>query len=169
MYIFCIFASYKQTVNSVVMEQKLEINYWHYSSLDELPEADRVLVAEAEEALKKAYPKYSNFRVGAAVRLRSGAILHGANSESEVFPSTMCAERTVLYYAEANYADDPVVALALASLPSERECYPCGGCRQVILDVQRRQGVPMRVIMSGGGTASVIDNAEALLPFTFQL
>ena len=151
------------------MEKKLEIGYSHYSTLEELPADDRVLVVEAQAALKKAYPKYSGFSVGAAVRLASGKILHGANSESEVFPSGICAERSVLYYAEANHALDPVVALAIASNPSERECYPCGACRQVILDVQRRQGRPIRLIMSGGGTASIVDNAEALLPFTFQL
>ena len=75
----------------------------------------------------------------------------------------------MLYYAEAIHADDPVVALAIASDPSERECYPCGACRQVILDVQRRQGTPIRLIMSGNGTASVVESADALLPFTFQL
>ena len=103
------------------------------------------------------------------MRLRSGKILHGANSESEVFPSGLCAERSVLYYTEANHADDPVEALAIASVPSERECYPCGGCRQVILDVERRQGTPIRVIMSGNGTASIVESAELLLPFTFKL
>lgn len=151
------------------MEKKLEIGYLHVDSLDELAADDRTLVAEAEKAVGKAYAEYSKFHVGAAARLRSGAILHGANSESEVFPSGICAERSLLYYAEANYPNDPVEALAIASDPSERECYPCGGCRQVILDVQRRQGTPIRVIMSGGGTASVVDNAEALLPFTFRL
>ena len=151
------------------MKEKLEIGYYHYSSLEELPTDDKVLVIEAQTALKKAYAKYSGFHVGAAVRLASGKILHGANSESEVFPSGICAERSVLYYAEANYASDPVVALAIASEPSERECYPCGGCRQVILDVERRQGTPIRLIMSGNGTASVVESATALLPFTFQL
>lgn len=151
------------------MEKKLEIGYHHYSTIEQMPADDRVLVEEAQVALKKAYPKYSGFSVGAAVRLASGKILHGANSESEVFPSGICAERSVLYYAEANHADDPVVALAIASDPSERECYPCGACRQVILDVERRQGLPIRLIMSGAGTASVVDSAKALLPFTFQL
>ena len=66
------------------MEKKLEIGYSHYPSLDEMPADDRVLVVEAQAALKKAYPKYSGFSVGAAVRLASGKILHGANSESEV-------------------------------------------------------------------------------------
>ena len=153
----------------LLMEKSLEIRYLHVDSLDELSPADRTLVAEAEKALAKAYPKYSHFSVGAAVRLRSGAILHGANSESEVFPSGICAERSVLYYTEANHADDPIEALAIASVPSERECYPCGGCRQVILDVERRQGSPIRVIMSGNGSASIVESAELLLPFTFQL
>jgi len=75
----------------------------------------------------------------------------------------------LLYYVEANYADDPVVSLAIASVPSERECYPCGACRQVIVDVERRQQSPIRVIMSGGGTATVVPSAELLLPFTFKL
>ncbi len=151
------------------MKKCVEIPYFKATSLEELSSDDRTLVVEAQIALKKAYAKYSGFKVGAAVRLRSGAILHGANSESEVFPSGLCAERTVLYYAEANHANDPVVALAIASEPSERECYPCGGCRQVILDVERRQGSPIRVIMSGNGTASVVESAELLLPFTFSL
>ena len=151
------------------MKKCVEIPYFKATSLEELPSDDRTLVVEAQIALKKAYAKYSGFKVGAAVRLRSGAILHGANSESEVFPSGLCAERTVLYYAEANHANDPVVALAIASEPSERECYPCGGCRQVILDVERRLGSPIRVIMSGNGTASVVESAELLLPFTFSL
>lgn len=151
------------------MKKSVEIPYFKASSLDELTSDDRTLVVEAQVALKKAYAKYSGFKVGAAVRLRSGAILHGANSESEVFPSGLCAERTVLYYAEANHANDPIEALAIASEPSERECYPCGGCRQVILDVERRQGSPIRIIMSGNGTASVVESAELLLPFTFSL
>ncbi len=150
------------------MEKKIEISYLH-APIAELAAEDAALVAEARKALEKAYPKYSHFHVGAAVRLRSGAVLHGANSESEVFPSCMCAERAVLFYAEANHADDPVEAIAIASRPDERECYPCGNCRQVILDVQRRQGNKIRVIMSGNGTASIVGDAELLLPFTFQL
>ena len=74
-----------------------------------------------------------------------------------------------LVAAQANHADDPIEALAIASDPSERECYPCGQCRQVLVDVERRQGTPLRVIMSGGGTASVVSSATLLLPFTFKL
>ena len=111
----------------------------------------------------------AGFGFGAAARLRSGRILRGSNFESEVFPAGLCAERSLLFYAQANHADDPIEALAIASDPSERECYPCGQCRQVLVDVERRQGTPLRVIMSGGGTASVVSSATLLLPFTFKL
>ena len=151
------------------MNTQYRIDYEHYDSLDALSEADRTLVAEAGRATANAHAPYSRFRVGAAARLRSGRIICGSNIESEVYPAGLCAERTLLFYAQANYADDPVETLAIASVPSERECYPCGQCRQVMVDVERRQGSPMRLIMSGNGTASIVASAADLLPFTFIL
>ncbi len=151
------------------MEKQFRFDYEHYASLDELPEADRRLVEAAQESTTRAHAPYSHFRVGAAARLRSGRILHGSNFESEVYPAGLCAERSLLFYAQANYADDPIETLAIASNPSERECYPCGQCRQVMVDVERRQGAPMRVIMSGNGSASAVATATMLLPFTFIL
>lgn len=151
------------------MKRTLDISYEHYDSLCKLNESDRQLVLEAEAATATANARYSNFRVGAAVRLRSGRTLHASNFESEVYPAGLCAERSLLFFVEANYGDDPIEVLAIASDPSERECYPCGQCRQVIVDVERRQGSPIRVIMSGAGTATVVDSAEKLLPFTFKL
>ena len=151
------------------MKRILETSYDSYPSLEELPAEDYALVKEAEEATKSANAPFSNFHVGAALRLKSGRTLHASNFESEVYPAGLCAERSLLFYVESNYANDPIVALAIASNPSERECYPCGGCRQVILDVERRQGSPIRVIMSGNGSASIVESAELLLPFTFKL
>ncbi len=151
------------------MEKQFTFVYEHYASLGELSTVDRELVEAAVEATERAYAPYSHFHVGAAARLRSGRILTGSNSESEVFPAGLCAERSLLFYAQANHADDPIVTLAIASNPSERECYPCGQCRQVLVDVERRQKSPMRIIMYGGGSASVVKSAELLLPFTFVL
>lgn len=151
------------------MKRTMDISYEHYANLQELPEADRTLVAEAVEATANANAPYSNFHVGAAVRLRSGNTYHASNFESEVFPAGLCAERSLLFYIEANYANDPVESLAIASNPSERECYPCGQCRQVIVDVERRQKSPIRVIMSSANSATIVDSAEKLLPFTFKL
>ena len=65
-------------------------------------------------------------------RLLEGLSLPAAefvpNQESEVFPAGMCAERSLLFHAGACHADDPIEALAIASEPSERECYPCEMC-----------------------------------------
>ncbi|MDE6070015.1 MAG: cytidine deaminase [Alistipes sp.] len=151
------------------MEQEHRFSYERFESLGSLPEADRILVEAARRATANAHAPYSKFCVGAAARLRSGRVLCGSNIESEVFPAGLCAERSLLFYAQSNYADDPVETLAIASEPSERECYPCGQCRQAMVDAERRQGSPMRVIMSGGGTASVVESATLLLPFTFTL
>ncbi len=100
------------------MEKQFCFDYEHYAALAELPEADRKLVAEAERATANAHAPYSKFRVGAAARLRSGKILYGSNFESEVYPAGLCAERTLPVYAQANYADDPIETLAIASNPS---------------------------------------------------
>lgn len=151
------------------MEKQFCFNYERYEALSDLSEADRKLVVEAERATANAHAPYSKFHVGAAARLRSGKVLYGSNFESEVYPAGLCAERTLMFYAEANYADDPIETMAIASNPSQRECYPCGQCRQVMVDVERRQGSPMRVIMSGNGSASIVESASLLLPFTFTL
>jgi cytidine deaminase len=81
----------------------------------------------------------------------------------------MCAERSLLYFYSTNYASLPIEVLAIASDTSDGECYPCGGCRQTLLDVERRQAKPMRIIMSDGRSASVVGSAADLLPFSFTL
>ena len=151
------------------MEKTLAITYHHFDSLESLPKADKELVQAARKATEKAFAPYSDFRVGAAALLRSGEVVSAANCESEVYPSGLCAERVLLYNLQINHADDPIVAFAIASVPAERECYPCGSCRQTLLDAQKRQQSPIRIIMSSAESATVMDSAEELLPFSFKL
>ncbi len=151
------------------MEKEIKLAYRHYDSIDFMPADERELVEAAQQACQSAIATYSNFRVGAAARLQSGRIVTGSNVESEVYPAGLCAERTLLYHHQATTPEDKIVALAIASEPSLRECYPCGQCRQVLHDVEKRQGADYRVIMSGGGSASVVERAGDLLPFTFSL
>ena len=151
------------------MEKTLAITYHHFDSLESLPKADKELIEVARKATEKAFAPYSEFRVGAAALLRSGEVVSAANCESEVYPSGMCAERVLLYHLQINHADDPIVAFAIASVPAERECYPCGSCRQTLLDAQKRQHSPIRIIMSSAESATIVDSAEELLPFSFKL
>ncbi len=151
------------------MERKYSFDYLHYEGFEELSAEDRALIETARQATQRAHAPYSHFHVGAAARLKSGRILSGSNIESEVYPAGLCAERTLLFHHAACYAEDPITALAIASNPSERECYPCGECRQALVDAQRRQSHPFRIIMCGKTSATVVDSAELLLPFTFVL
>lgn len=155
--------------NKMRMEQRFYFDYEHFTSLGEMSPEEQQLVAEAKAATQGAHAPYSHFRVGAAARLRSGRILRGSNIESEVYPAGLCAERTLLFHHAACHADDPIEVLAIASSPDERECYPCGQCRQVLVDTERRQQQPMRILMCGRDSVTAVDSAEKLLPFTFIL
>ena len=151
------------------MKSTINIPYERYENSKEMSPADAELIAEARQATQHSYAPFSGFKVGAAARLKSGRIIIGANRESEVYPSGLCAERVLLFSHQANYADDAIEAIAIASDPAPRECYPCGACRQTLIDVERRQGQPLRIIMAGEESATAVESAELLLPFTFKL
>ncbi|MBR5811780.1 MAG: cytidine deaminase [Alistipes sp.] len=151
------------------MKSTINIPYERYKNPKEMSSADAELIAQARQATQHSYAPFSGFKVGAAARLKSGRIIIGANRESEVYPSGLCAERVLLFSHQANCADDAIEAIAIASDPAPRECYPCGACRQTLIDVERRQGQPLRIIMAGKESATVVESAELLLPFTFKL
>ena len=92
---------------------KLDINYTEYSSAEEMNPQDRQLVEAAIEAQKGSYAPYSRFNVGAALRLEDGTIVKGANQENAAYPSGLCAERTAMFSASANYPGKAMVSLAI--------------------------------------------------------
>jgi len=153
----------------LIMQKTITLAYRHYDTIDSMPQDEQELIDAARKACDGAYAPYSHFRVGAAARLESGRIIVGSNQESEVFPAGLCAERTLLFHHQATSPEDRITAFAIASAPSERECYPCGQCRQVLHDVEKRQGLDYKVIMSSDTTASVVERASDLLPFLFVL
>ena len=76
-----------------------------FAQIDELDADDRALVEKAVEATGRSYAKYSNFNVGAALRLANGEIILGANQENAVFTVGLCAERTAIFAAQVKYPD----------------------------------------------------------------
>lgn len=151
-------------------EININIRVEHYQ-LDELNTADRELVERALEATNGAYAPYSNFYVGAALRLADGTIVTGANQENAAFPSGTCAERTAIFAAQANYPDQPVSTLAIAARNTggllDEPVSPCGACRQVILGVEDRYQKPIRVLLYGKKGVYSLQSARDLLPFSF--
>lgn len=137
----------------------------------ELPAGERALVEAAREAALQAYAPYSEFRVGAAALLENGVTVTGNNQENAAYPSGMCAERVALFYAGAQYPDVPVKALAVAAWQNRafaERISPCGGCRQVLLEVEKRYGKPVHVLLAGKHDVVVIRRAADLLPFGFD-
>lgn len=151
------------------MQKIHSFSYRHYEALGDLDAQDLELVRAARRAVETAYAPSTGFRVGAAARLKSGVTVAASNQESIVGPVGVCAERNLLYFIQANHANDPVEAIAIASDPDQNECYPCGMCRQVLADTERRQGTPIRIIMAGRESATVVDTSLVLMPFLFKI
>lgn len=154
-----------------MITKKLEITYSEYSSADELPQNDANLLNAAIEALNGSYAPYSNFNVGAAVLLDNGVIVKGANQENIAYPSGLCAERTALFSAHANYPQNNIVSIAITSsqngLLLATPPFPCGACRQVMAQTQTRNGSPLKIIIGGSDKILVFNSVESLLPFIF--
>lgn len=144
----------------------------YVANMDELDNDDRVLVKSAIEATNRSYAPYSNFNVGAAVRLDNGIILPGCNQENAAFGVTLCAERTALFSAGAQYPDAKVEAIAIAAKNAvgllEEPIPPCGTCRQAMVETEKRSGKRLRILLYGTKHVYIIDGIGCLLPLTFS-
>lgn len=154
------------------MKKKITIEYQEFKSITSLPEDDALLLNEAVSATDLSYSPYSKFRVGAAVRMANGQILKASNQESAAFPSGLCAERSVLFYAFSKYPGVAVEALAIAAKKGKKltatPTRPCGACIQVMLDAQNRGGKPLKVILGAAEKIEVISSVNDLIPFSFD-
>lgn len=141
-------------------------------SFDELRDEDRTLVSAAMDATQTSYVPYSHFRVGAAALLANGTIVTGSNQENAAYPSGLCAERTTLFYANAQYPDQPVKTLAVAARTEkdfiDSPIPPCGACRQVMLEVEKRYNNPIRILLYGREKIYEIRSVGDLLPLSFD-
>lgn len=150
---------------------KLETNITS-CTYDELTQEDQQLIDEARKATARSYAPYSRFSVGAAARLEDGTIVTGTNQENAAYPSGTCAERTTLFYANSQYPQLAVTTLAVAARTEsdflDTPIPPCGACRQVLLETEKRYGKPMRVILYGKKEIFLIDRAALLLPLCFD-
>lgn len=153
--------------------RKLETNIRIYDSADELSEADQTLLKAAARAMDLAYAPYSNFKVGAAVRLADGAIVIGSNQENAAYPMCLCAERVALGNASLNHPTEKLQTLAIR-VRNEKKAIPepaapCGSCRQAISEMEDRQQQPIRILMQGDDDLVYeVESGQALLPLGFN-
>lgn len=140
--------------------------------LEELAAEEQRIVQIAIEGTRRSYTPYSHFHVGAAVLLNNGEEFIGCNQENAAFPAGLCAERTALFAAGAEYPDEPVKVLAIAARGTDGELTeepvsPCGTCRQVIIETETRYRQPVRILLYGRDRIYAIDGISSLMPLSF--
>ncbi len=137
-----------------------------------IPEKYKSLVESAKKMTEKSYAPYSGFNVGAAVLLSDGTIITGANQENAAYGECICAERVAMLYATANNPDVKPIALAVAAYTNgsfTKNCVtPCGSCRQVLAEMEKRFNTNIEIVMYGADHVCIADSAADLLPMEFN-
>ena len=125
-------------------QKKISITYEEFPKGAGLEQQDSELLKKAADAAKSAYAPYSNFNVGAAVRLSNGEVIAASNQENAAYPSGLCAERVALFYAHARYPDSNMESIAVTAsvyghLFNDPKS-PYGTCRQVMAYFEYKSG-----------------------------
>ena len=120
------------------------------------------LIAAARTAREHAHAPYSNFRVGAAVRAKSGRIFTGCNVENSTYGLTLCAERVAIFKAvsEGERGFDAVAVVT----DTDSLTPPCGACRQIIWEFAKNAKI---VLANLRGQKEEVDIGH-LLPKAFD-
>jgi cytidine deaminase len=123
-------------------------------------------INEALIARSKAYTPYSNFKVGAAILLKDGTYIHGANVENASFGLSNCAERSALFslYSQGYKKEDIVSITIIAN--DHTPVSPCGACRQVMHELMPRN---TKVILANTKGEIKETTTDELLPYAFVL
>lgn len=118
------------------------------------------LIDLANETRQRAYVPYSKYRVGAALRTKSGQVYIGVNVENAAYPQTMCAERVAVFKA----VSDGEKEFAAIAVVTDNGGSPCGGCRQVLAEFGLETVV---LIANGAGELLKEMTVNELLPEAF--
>lgn len=128
-------------------------------------EQETELLAAAAQAAQHAYAPYSGFRVGAALLLENGEIVTAANVENASYSLAICAERSAVVRAVAQYGSQIRIAAVAVTNLNDESSSPCGACRQVLAEFMAPGGL---VLFPFDGAPQIRTLAE-LLPFGFYL
>ncbi len=154
------------------METKIINTHIEVYTYEELPPEYQQLIEEAKRQTRKAYAPYSGFKVGSAVLLENNLVIGGNNQENVAYPSGLCAERVGVFYANSQYPDIPVTAIAVAAFHNgdftAMPVNPCGACLQVLEESEMRQKKNITLILYGQKNIHVIKSIKECLPLYFK-
>ena len=157
------------------MNGSINIEYEIFDNAADLPADEVQLLAQAETAASGAYAPFSEFNVGCAIEMESGEVMSGNNQENLAYPSGLCAERVILFFANSQGKGKDIRKIAVRAFSKNVDVdvpvTPCGACRQVMLEYERMAGQPFIVLMQGakGKILKVTGVENSLLPFGFNI
>jgi cytidine deaminase len=154
-------------------EKEIRFSYTLFESVEELAKPIQDLMHLAMQSRDKAYAPYSRFKVGAALRLDDASVVTGNNQENASYPSGLCAERTAIYAAGANYPDAKIDVLAISATSEKHDVLepiaPCGACRQAIAEYEQKQNQPIQIYFMGTkGRVIHVKALQDILPLAFN-
>lgn len=122
------------------------------------------LIDEAFKARENSYSPYSNFKVGASILVGDSKIFSGCNIENASYGASNCAERTAIFKAVSEGYKTIKAICVIGSL--EDFTYPCGICRQVIIEFAESEDIPL--IIAQGRDKYVVHKLKDVIPFGFS-
>jgi cytidine deaminase len=122
------------------------------------------LLDAARQVRENAYAPYSRFKVGAAIRGKSGVIYGGVNVENVAYPEGTCAEAGAIAAMVAAGETELIEVAVIADCPTPVP--PCGGCRQKLAEFGKSD-VPVTLATTDG--ARMDTTIGDLLPGRFDL
>ena len=126
------------------------------------------LITLAMEARKKAYTPYSHYQVGAALLTQDGQTITGCNIENAAYGPSNCAERTAFFKAVSEGIRGFRAIVVVGSPEGEvltQYAYPCGVCRQVMMEFCRPE--TFQVIVAKSLEEYKVMTLRELLPVGF--
>ena len=131
-------------------------------------DATASLIAAARDAATRAYAPYSNFHVGAAIRLTDGRVVTGANVENASYGLSLCAETVAFAKIANDRLLSEVVEIAIIGGTGSAPVRPCGRCRQVLNEAAQLSKHDLTIYcVSGDGATVEQHKLSALLPHAF--
>ncbi len=122
------------------------------------------VAGELQRLLANAHAPSSKVHVAVAVEGADGRLHYGVNVENAAYPQGWCAEASAIG-AAVTAGERALVRVFVASdLPGH--IWPCGGCRQKILELARPGYEVVSLAADGAAETRTI---EALLPLAFRL
>ena len=123
-------------------------------------------IKEAKLAMAKAYAPYSKFKVGAALKLKDGSYIHGANIENASYGLSNCAERSALFSAyRQGYTKADFLSLTVIG-DTDGPISPCGACRQVMSELLLEETL---ITLTNLEEEELVMSKSELLPYAFIL